>query len=191
MKNRLLFLLIATFIASNSFGQVSIGTGLVIPVSSLGNTNYGSANLGYQFQANLDKFVSEYYGISSGILIGTNPINENTSSYTDGSWSYLVLELGLILAPAKNIRLKSLVTAGSYGTPNIAFEDLTTGTGGTFSGSKIGLGIDFRIEYVLNNWFIGTNIFYSKPNLKFETFSINASDFKSIANLGLTIGYIL
>ncbi len=186
MKIKILTLIITTFIASNIFGQVSIGTGLSIPISSFENLNYGSADLGYQLNVNWDKSIDDNFGISSGILIGTNPINEKSTIFTDGSWSYLAVAFGAFYVPTKNIKLKGFATVGNYGSPDIAYENMATSTGGVRTGSALSAGCNFSVEYSFKNWFVGTNFFYSKPDFNFN--SINKS---RISNLGFTIGYIL
>lgn len=192
MKLKLVLILGATFIATSGFSQFSIGAGLATPIGSHASTSYNSAQLGYQLQATWDKFLGGNYGISSGVILGENPITKNTSIFKEGSWTYLAIEAGLVLAPVKNLKFKTLITAGKYRTPDISYTYPDLSGGVVFTRTIFNLGCNLRIEYKMNKWFVGTNFFYSKPDFDFSTLAIedlNIENIKSITNLGLIVGY--
>ena len=90
-----------------------------------------------------------------------------------------------------NLRIKGLLTAGFYGTPEFDFiSSDTPGGGGRRTESDFKPGIDLRIDYRFNHFFIGTNFLYSMPGFEVKEFTGNPLEIGSVANIGILAGYI-
>jgi len=190
MKLNLLLTGITVFITSFAFSQFSIGTGAAIPISSYNKLESGAAKIGYQITANWDKSINNFYGISTGILLGGNPIEHDSQNFPIGQWRFSMVEVGAFIEPYENIKLKGLLSAGIYGTPEIEYINDSDLSGGRITLSKFSPGLDLRIEYSPAKYFIGINMLYSRPNIDFSEYNNNQVDIKSITNIGLLVGYI-
>ncbi len=179
MKSYLALTSIIFFCINFSFGQISLGVGFNMPIGSYRSIEDGSANPGYQITTSWDKSIDENFGLSTGILVGQNTINENSIKYLNSSWSFSALELGLFFKPMDNLKIKGLFTTGIYGTPIIQGEN------GTFTLNKVSPGLDFRVNYSFKNKFIGTNFLYSNPNFGLP----NGTEEQRITSLGLLFGF--
>jgi len=181
MKSTLLYVLVLIFTSTICFGQFSIGSGLTNPVGSFANIDNGAASLGYQVIASYDISLNQKYGISTGLLIGQNSLNDNSPKFNNGHWSFLLIEVGGYMQLFDKLKLKGLVSTGSFGTPEINVEN------GTFVLNKLGLGLDLKLEYNFRRFYLGSNFLYS--NSEFEFFNSNPLK-QSISNVGLIIGRI-
>ncbi len=180
MKSIILFALAFILTTTCSFGQLSIGTGVTTPVGSFANIENGAADLGYQLIASYDISANQNYGISTGLLIGQTSLNDNSTKFNKGHWSYLLVEVGGYVQLFDNLKIKGLISTGSFATPEFNIEN------GTVVLNKLGVGIDLKLEYAFRKFYIGSNFIYSKP--EFESFSTNPIR-QSISNVGLIIGY--
>lgn len=180
MKSNLTFTIMFTFIATLSFGQFSIGSGLTVPMGAYNQIENGAADLGYQIATGYDISLDQRYGISTGLLIGQNALNNNSTNFNEGRWSYILFEAGAYLKLANKLKLKGLVTTGNYASPEFNIEN------GTITSNKISYGLDIKLEYNFSKFYLASNFLYSKP--QFELLSGNREDI-SISSLGLILGY--
>ena len=183
MKSHLATIFILLFCISYGFGQFSIGTGLTTPITSIQNLDFSSGDVGHQFIASYDKSLNDCYGLSTGVLVRLNPIKENSTNYIDGAWSYASLGIGLFVKPLDNLKIKGLFTRGMNGTPTIQGET------GTFTLADLSNGLDFRIEYSIKKFYIGTNFLYSNPKFQLPDGNPLEIEEHSITTLGFLGGY--
>ena len=141
MKSNLLYVLVLIFTTTFSFGQFSIGSGLTNPVGSFANIENGAADLGYQIIASYDISVNQKYGISTGLLFGQNSLNDSSTKFNKGHWSFLLIEVGGYVQLFDNLKIKGLMSTGSFATPEFNVEN------GTLVLNKLGVGLDLKLEY--------------------------------------------
>ena len=169
------------FAPTSIFSQFSIGGGLTNPIGSYAEIENNAAKLGYQISANYDISLDRKYGISTGLLIGQNSLKDNSSKFNKGQWSYVLIEVGGFVRLLENIKLKGLISTGSYATPELNYENSAT-----VILNELSVGLDLKIEYNFNNFYIGSNYLYSNPNFVFPSGSSTKYSFSII---GLIIGH--
>lgn len=151
-----------------------------MPFGSFANVEKNAAKLGYQIGANYDISFDQDYGISTGILIGQNTLNNSSINFNKGNWSYVLIELGGFVQIIDNLKFKGLISTGNYASPELSFEN------GTATLNKIAIGVDLKVEYNFDNFYIGSNFLYAKPEFKL----LNGNPIgHAISNLGFIIGY--
>ncbi len=185
------------FITSTN-SQFSIGTGLTQPVGSFQNDEGGAAKIGYQISVAWDKAISKNFGIASGLQFGQNDITESSINYSSDSWNHLAIGTGLYFEPIANLKIKGLLNLGLYAVPVVhARQNVDNNTSGTviifpnIAGirvNKLSPGFNLSMEYKINNYYIGTNLLYTNPNLNIEP--ISQINDHVITNIGWIFGYV-
>lgn len=188
MKPYLLIPLILISFISFAQSQVSVAAGVTAPLGAFADQEHGAANPGYQMTAFWDKPLFGQFGISSGILLGLNSRDGNATNSNLGLWTLAIAELGLMVKPIDNLKIKSLITKGIYATPSFQYESNAGNSGGGATYTKLSFGLDVRIEYQIKKFFVGANLLHANP--KFETLHGKPLvENSSMTLIGLLIGY--
>ena len=211
MKSYLVITIILLFGVSYCVGQFSFGAGYTMPIGAHKDLQKGTANPGYQLAISWDKELKEKLGFTSILLLEQNKANENSINHFSGKWSHATLGVGSYIEPVDKLKIKGLLTAGLYRSPNFLVNEIgsividipgipenpdsgeiqtfTTSTYRGFRLNAFALGFSFRVEYSIGHFFIGSNFNYARPD--FARFSDGTLDIEihSITSLGILAGF--
>ncbi len=183
-----IFVLTAT-ITVESFGQFSLGSGVSLPLGEYADDDGGSAGIGFIVKGGWEKLLNENIGITTGIVIGSNPLKEDVSGIDAGSWTYFLLEIGVLIQATETLKIRGMLVRAGSSSPEIKQGSqvvLTSASAGSF-------GFDIGTSYEVGQFYIGANYTSFNPEFKFNLNSLGAGiveEKQSIGMITLTGGYI-
>lgn len=177
MRIAVLFLPFLFVICNSGYSQFSLEAGHSRPIGQYAASERGSAGFGILGRIGWDDLISEKIGVATGMVAGGNRVKEGSQIFDAGSsWSFFVIEAGVFFKPIEAMRIKGLIVNGFALTPGYTrdFEIPSTtgepiiGTATSRDGSLLSLGMDLRLEYGFDKFFLSTNLMYYNKNFGLE-----------------------
>ena len=190
MKKLAFITLVLTIcIQVKSVAQFSVGTGISLPIGDYADDDGGSAGVGFLVKGGWDKLLNDNIGIATGITIGGNPLNEDISGLDASSWSYFILEVGVLIQATEEFKLRGMIVRAGASSPELKQGSqvvLTSATSGSF-------GFDIGTSYEIGQFYIGANYTSFNPEFQYDFRNIGAGiveEKQSMGMITLTGGYI-
>ena len=154
-----------------------------------------SAKPGISVRGGWDKLFTDNIGIANGIFLETHGLRSEADGL-EGKWKRIGLETGLWYKASERINIKGMVIGTLLSSPVIEITNsqststFTVNSGTLVLLNEVALGLDLRVEYVHDQFFLSINYRTSKfDHTPFDaSLTLLPSTF-AVSTLGLNFGY--
>ena len=194
-KSTLLTILGTFLITTASYCQFTIEAGNSIPIGDFAATDVAAAKPGISVRGGWDKLFTDNIGIANGIFLETHGLRSEADGL-EGKWKRIGLETGLWYKASERINIKGMVIGTLLSSPVIEITNsqststFTVNSGTLVLLKEVALGLDLRVEYVLDQFFL--SISYKISQFEQSTIDSEVVPLPSsfgISTLGLNFGY--